>query len=203
MKIKLNEDKSSMCGIGKKVFLNFENPGPIELDPKTLDRQELGQLVMLIRMQHVLVSDVDELNSILEGLQKSAPQPATAKPTPVTAPAREVTIEDLQEQDTAALKKILAGSMASVKKDIAALPPSKIRKLLELERQGTARKGIINLATELLAKHQEAVTAKVGTEDIGTATDASKAEIGKGMRGVILDNISDIVESEVTPVTLK
>lgn len=201
MKITLNEDRASMCGIGKRVFLTFENPGPVELDPKSLSREELIQLVAMIRSERLRVEGLAELNAVLEGIQKSTPQKAAVQQAPVVV--KEVTIEEIQEHETVELKRLLESSVATVKKEIATMPPSKLRKVKKLEEEGKNRATILALTKELIAKHEKAVQVKVGTEDIGAATEASKVEIGKGMHGVILDNISDVVESDVTPVTLK
>src|SRR3972149_3506235 len=107
MKLTLNPDKTSMCGIGKLIFLTYENPGPIDLDPKTLNKQELIQLVYMIKTQKLTIDNLPELNAVLETYQKEQP-----KSQPSTIVVKETTIEEFKEQELSGLRKLITGSVA-------------------------------------------------------------------------------------------
>jgi hypothetical protein len=123
-------------------------------------------------------------------------------PPVITQPPvqKQVSIEEIQEQKIDTLKSLLTKSISSLKRELPTLSPSQLSKLLTLETQGKKRKSVLSLLTSLLEKYKQDVSAKVGTEDIVPGMD--NAELFKGMKSLDLDNISDVIESNIETVTI-
>jgi hypothetical protein len=194
MKLTLNADKHSMYSIAKLLYFNFEDPGPKEIEAKSLSQEALSQIIYAVNTGVLFIDDPKEVNDLVDELS----QDITVE-VPISS-APDIVIEQAKELQTTKLKKLLSTNVINIKKELPVLKVSDLRCLVDLEKKEKNRATIINIANSLLLKHQEAVTIKLGTESPDHSI--SKTELLKGMSGVILDNISDVVDSEDKQVTL-
>lgn len=187
MQVTLNPDKAAFCTIGATSW-TFGEPGPHDVDLTKLSVQEANQLLYNLRRGVLSADDFSELEKMLD--LAPSPQYATPREVPIKEPPK---IEDALEEDKKELKKILSGNAASVKKIAQTLRPGRLRKLLELEREGKKRKGVVSFLSELIESHTKSVTANLGIDDM-QAQDMVKVN-------ELSTQLTDIVESEVEEVT--
>lgn len=184
MKFLLNKDKSSMLMVGNTVF-TFDDPGPKEIDLDTIDHGLVKQLIYNCRRGLLACGDPEALLA-----KEITPIPRLAtdheRPIPKRVPIKPS--DEPTEEDIKPLKKLLKSSVATIKKELASLPPGRIRKLKELEMQGKWRKSLLAEMDRMIEKHTRDAKAAVGAMDVGGKVHAP------GMTGS--PNVSDIVESE-------
>lgn len=192
MKFLLNKDKSSMLVVGDTVF-TFDDPGPKEIDLDAMAPGLVKQLIYNCRRGLLACGSPDEL---LAHDSKPIPQLVTdhERPIPQRQPIQPIP-EDAAEEDLKSLKKMLKSKIPSIRKELATLPPGRVRKLKELEQAGKNRKRLIADIDKILAKHKETTKAAVGSADVGGKIHAPGASTGS-------PNVSDIVESEVEEVSV-
>lgn len=188
MKFLLNKDKSSMLVIGNTVF-TFDDPGPKEIDLDTVGGGLVKQIIYNCRRGLLACEDPQAL---LAKDAVPAPKLATEHERPIAKRIPIKPSDEPTEEDLKPLKKLLKSNVATIKKELAALPPGRIRKLKELETKGKWRKSLIAEMDRMIAKHIKDAKAAVGAMDVGGKVHAPGTEGSP--------NVSDIVESEVEEV---
>lgn len=189
----LNKDEHGMCFIGSHMF-NFDNPGPIQLDVNQLSTQELNQFVYNYRQGILFVENADELLQKAKNLPAASNKFVTAKERPVQ---QKTEPRDIIEQEELTFRKLLRGKIGDIKDTVAVMSPAKVRKLVELEKETKNRKKLLGYLQGILDEHTLAVTKKVGTEDA-----AMFAPADLGLESRYLENVSKVVESDITEVVL-
>lgn len=187
MNVTLDPDKSAFCTIGKLAW-TFGEPGPHSVDVSKLSEAEARQLLYNIKRGVLKTDDSSELEQLLD----VAPRPnyTTPNEVPLRKPPK---IEDALEEDVKELKKILASTVATIKKESQKLRPGRLRKLLALEEEGKARKSVLSFLSELVASHTQSVTSAIGSIDLISQDRLKINELST--------QLTDIVESEVEEVT--
>jgi hypothetical protein len=206
MFVSLNESKGSFCSIGE-VHFSFVDPGPKELDLGLMDRDELNQLLYNIRKGTLKTKDkkdIKELVNLTRGLPASSNQFVTPSEAPLKDDVPpEISLDPIQEkreEEEKELKKILRGKVEQIKVSAQELDARQLRRMVEFEFSGKKRQSVIKFLEQLISIHQQSVQAQVGK----TPLEASKnqGELVKNLSRVDLDNISEVVESDVEQVVL-
>lgn len=191
MQIELaDRDKVDMLFIGNLHF-TFENPGPFDIELDKFSAAEKNAIIYNVRRGILKVDDLESLKQATIGSPGASPTFSTATEAPIPSDVP-IDLDGYLKIQLKNLKNFLKGGVTTVKKEAVRLPPEELRKLLELETQGQSRKTLVSFLEELLDKHQQMVIARVGTEDLVSMIPG----IGN------LDNITDVVESEVEEVRL-
>lgn len=184
MKIELNTEKSSFCIIGSYSFTFGQTE--YDVDPETLSPDLRKQFIYNLRRGVLLTKEAGALERLLEDeVQIEAPATPAQQPQvlqPILSDSQRI------EEDLKQLRKTLAGNIASVKAEAVNFRVARLRKLLELEKEGKARKSLISFLSELLDQHSSSVLSAVGSEDIGDSHQVDPQATST--------QITDIVESE-------
>lgn len=192
--VKLNTDEHGMCFIGKYVF-NFSNEGPVNIDVKQLTPDELNKFIYNYRRGVLFIDNVAELLKSAPNAPASSNHFATGKENPVQ---RYTDPHSLIEEEELALKKLLRSKIGDIKDTVAVMSPAKVKKLVELEKATKNRKKLLNYLENILLQHQQSVTKRVGTKD----AQPIYADVNLMIDRQYLDNISNVVESEVEQMVL-
>jgi hypothetical protein len=188
MQVTLNTEETILCTIGSYSFTLGE-PGPLSVDVSLLNETEAKQFWYNIQRKILQVDDMSELKEKLDATpQRQNIQMAHPKP-----PVPKKSFEDLIKENEKELKKLLAGNVATIKKNAQTLRTGQLRKLLSLEKEGKARKSVIKFVDELLEKYTSAITGQVGNESLEAEDMVKVSELST--------QLTDVVESEVEEVT--
>lgn len=191
MYVKLNVDKCSMIFIGP-LSLNFNDPGPIEIDLESLSDKEIRQLIYGHQCGDLFVDNLEELISVISKKQ-SEQRVEVQKQTVIQ---KKFEPRDIIEKDIALLKKLLREKIEDIKDAVAVMSPSKIKKLLELERVSKNRKSLITYLEDIYTEHVMSVKKNVGTKD-----NPVYATPDLGLAKQYLENISSIKETDTEIVS--
>jgi hypothetical protein len=180
MKLTLNSDKVPFCAIGTLYWTSVA-PGPIEVNLKTLDKKEVQQIRYNLNRDVLLTDDRSELdpydNMVVNNQAASIPSPPTMK------------LQDALEIDRQELRRALEGRVPSVKKFAQELRPGRLRRLVDLEREGKNRKNLLEFLNMLLTNHTETVKNFLQHgEDLEPQDRIRLAQLST--------QLSDIIESE-------
>jgi hypothetical protein len=186
MKITLN-DKYPFFNIGKVIFLNFENPS-IDIDVSILSDGDKKILLNSVQRQVVSVDKMDLL------LDTPAQQSKVIEPKVELPVLKDVLLEDDNEKE---LKSFLAGSVNTVKKNLASLSISKLKKIHSLESNGKKRAQILSAIKVYLDKHTDEVKQNV-SKVITMANDRGNYE----NLNINSDHVSEIEETDEIVVTV-
>jgi len=201
MLIKLNEEKTSILAIGGHHF-TFADPGPVDIDIENMTKRELNQLVYNLRRQ--MLTTTEDMTRLLE-LTKQLPASSKSFQTPEEQPMKiaEGVLDPhgRLEEDTKELKKILRGTTEQVLAASVDLSPARVRKLLDIELHQKKRAAVISHLERMVQTHTNRVSQTVGTEQ-PAKTQKDLVKKGLSATGINLDNIGDVVESEVGQITL-
>lgn len=163
MIFELEIDKTPFCSIGPYMF-NYDEPKhdiPVDEIDETLKKQFLYNF-----RKGILKSSAPDVVSRLADVSIVSQDPALT----VAVPIREIDVtnsmEDLIDENRKALKKILLGTIPSVKKEAATMRLGNLRKLTELEKEGRNRKKLISFFIQRLEVHTAQVNDSKGTEDL-------------------------------------
>lgn len=190
MKIELNQEKNVMFSLPGKLLLTGDKPVQ-DIDISSLTDKEKIALVFNHQRGVVKVEDVATI-------QKSI-TPKQEKPKVQLAPITKGQLFQAKvEEERRELSSLLSKPLNTLKKELPLLSPGKLSKLRGLELTGKNRSSILSVIDSLLEKHEKSVTSKVGKVSASTSVD--NKELYKGMDSLQLDNITDVVESEVTTV---
>lgn len=190
MLVKLNEEKAPFCQIGS-YYLTFGEPGPHDIDVDSLTEEQKKQLAYNVK-RGVLETDED-VNDLLDTpVQYSTPE---ERPIQKVQPIQAKTPDEIIADDIKELRALLRRKIPEVKKVAQDMRPARLKRLLELERETKARKGIMIFLNDLLALHESTVAARVGQDDVG-----GKHQIDLH---AVSTQVSDIVESEEEEVTIE
>ncbi len=191
MQITLNLDRGSFCFIGQHAF-TYGEPGPKEIDIETLSDEERKQLLYNIKRGTLIIDDDSVLSQLAESNAAAISQESPRiQQRPVQV--QDLSPEEAIEKDLEELKTLLKDEVATVKKEATSLRPARARKLLELERDGKARKSVVSFLEKLIDSHASIVTAKF----------AEELEIEDRVKTSQLSTqLTDIVESEEEQVTI-
>lgn len=183
-------DEVDMLFIGNLHF-TFENPGPFEIREQDLTPAEANAIIYNVRRGVLKVDDYEALKKLVPDAPFASEQYCTPEEAPIPS-SQPIDLDGYLKKQLADLKNFLKGKITEVKKNAVNLPPEEVRKLLELEKEGKSRKKLTSFLQELLDKHQETVANRVGDEDLA----AMMPSVGN------LDNVTDVVESEIIEVDL-
>lgn len=181
MKVELDVNKSPFISIGPYNF-NYGQPlHDIVVDdlPEELKKQFLYNL----RRGTLKTTDREELKKLVD-----VPSPMPSNIIPIKNIDVSKSMEETIEDNLKMLKKILSGTIASVKKEAATLRISNLRRLYELELQGKHRKTLVSFFQELMDQHTQQVMTAKGTEDM-QPVDRLQLE-------TLSTQITDVVESD-------
>ena len=207
MQVRLNETRASMVQIDTH-FLTFRNPGPVDIDLDKLDKSRLNQLLYNIRKGVIVKPPEDEMHKLL-ALTNQLPAASNRFVTPEENKlnnedsSRLMTLSRMAEEEDK-LKKVLKGNIDTVKKEVGTMSLSQVRKVLDIEVHTRNRPSLVKWLDTLVQSHTNQVTrdlyAKPSNDQVKNQSDLVKKGLGNGI--VDLDNIGDIVESDVEQVTL-
>lgn len=189
-----DKEKVGWIMIGKNIF-TFDDPGPKEIDLKTTPLSERNQLLYNCRRGILACGDPDLLLKSCQDVWSASKGFATPNEVPAK-PQKRLEIDEVLEKDNQTLKDILTGSVATIKRKAADLPPAKIRKLVEFEIVGKNRKGVKTLCNEILTTHANEVMEAVFGEDVGDTI--TPTGVGQTTSPIV----SDIVESDLEQLVL-
>lgn len=195
-----NRDKVGWIMIGNTAF-TYDEPGPKDVDITKLTSVERNQFLYNCRRGVLACSDPEGLVNACQDVWASSQRFTTPNERPIineqpVETPKEMKLSEMISKKEQELKKLLKGSVSSIKKTIVTLRTAQIRKLLEFEQEGKNRKAVKNLCNELLMKHADEVSKRVTGEDINGTINA----IGVGQIGG--PNVSDIVESDIEYIVL-
>jgi len=205
MQVTLNAERQSFCFIGS-YMLSFSEPGPIDVNVKSLTDQEVEQFLFNHRQGYISIDDPKEL--LQRAPKKVAPKPIikTEETKPLPTIQNDKPIPDTSRQEVIELRKILSMKIPFIKEHATKMTIGKVKRLLEVERDFRNRKGVVGFLEEIINKHTLSVTnsAIMKRGDIGTAQDKSShnAVHGKNAIRQYLTNIGEIVESDETTITV-
>lgn len=189
-----NKDRVPMIMIGNYIFTYDEPEHELHLDE--LNSSELNQLAYNWRRGVFNVDNPEELLKLLQKPEEASKKPVVAK--------KSTSIADYSDEEEQALKSLLNKRVPSIKKEAKGLSPSKLRKLLSLESNSSKpRKSLVEFLDSLVALHKQHVADKVGSDDLQLNKMDYSGLLKQGMdMRLDLDNISDVVESDVEQVVL-
>jgi len=197
-----DKDRCGMVFIGSLV-LNYDEPGPIDVDLGKFTQEQKRQLLYNWRRAAIQVDNPDRLWEVCgQGAAAKSYSVPAEKPLQSQEVAKSISKEmtpvDAHAQEGEKLKRVLKDHWATVKKNIVGMRPAQLRKLQELEKEGKGRKSILNVIEELLADHELSVAVKVGSVDVGNIDEAYAAdpEVQRSTQ------VSNVVESDVDTITL-
>ena len=198
MRFELNIEKSPFCTVGPYSFTFGQEEHEIDVDqlPDPLKRQ----LLYNINRGVLLSNDENGLAALAGAMQPVTPVPQEQVPIQYqkVAEAVRVPVKDPIQEDLKPLRALLRKTVATVKKESASYSVGKLRKLLELEKDGKNRKSVISFLKEYLEKHELSVVARVGPPD---DDDSYKTLDRLSIDPRRSTQVSDIVESEEEQVT--
>jgi hypothetical protein len=183
MKVSLNEEKSPFCTIGGYSFTFGTPEHDIDID-QLLDAQKKQLLYNIARG----TLQTDEPYKDILGHTKFTPLvPAEVKPIQATDVAD--SMDDILERQIKLMKRILTGTIPSVKKEAASMRLGNLRRLMELEQKSKNRKKLISFFEKRLASHTEEVKLFKGSEELEDSEDKVKTD-------QLSTQLTDIVESD-------
>ena len=190
-----NREQISMLYFGKELGFTYDDPGPKDVDIDSLSKDLKNQLLYNCRKGALTCSDLTTLQKACEGLP-AASQKFTL---PAEKPVTEVkSVMDLMaekaEADKTELRSLLKEKIGVIRARTATLPLPHLKILLSLEKDWKARKAVVALLEELVAKHTKSVVELLGPEDVGMKVFNPSANK--------LDDGQVVEESEVEQVSL-
>jgi hypothetical protein len=189
MKIELNTDKQSFCTIGTYSFTWGQTTHDVDIDALT---PELRKQFLYNLKRGVLTSE----GKAIEELSEAEAQPASVE-IPVKVPrAPQPIMSDTErlKEDLKSLRSLLNLNISSIKAEAINFRVARLRKLLELERTGKNRKGLVAFLDDILEDHNSTVLEVIGDNDV----------IGQHSEDPIAAStqVTDIVESDEEELTL-
>ena len=185
MKVTLDVDKTPFCTIGPYNF-TYDEP---EHDVSVVGLPEdlAKQLLYNVRRGTLRTDDMEALKHLAD-VPVATPSLMPAAAIPIRTEDVTDNMESTIDKNRKALKKVLTGTIPSVKKESAEFRLGSIRKLLELEKEGKNRKKLIAFFEARMTAHTQEVTDAKGGEDL-EATDAIQSAL-------LSTQLTDIVVSE-------
>ncbi len=220
-------DKTPMWSLpGTKLFLSFEEPGPIDVDINQLTLDQKKILAQEISRGALVAKGVDDLHNALSGANANDPVYKGGKGTLAksyskirvvrdeeegyvvkmttkeqsVAPVEVISIDPLEERK-GVLIQFLNKHVATVKKELPGRSLTELRMLREIESQDKKRGSVIKLIDALISKAQAEVFNSIQRSyDPNAKLPAIK---DPELSNAYLDNVSSIVDSDYTDVTIK
>lgn len=189
MDVSLDPDKGSFCTVGPHFF-TFGEPGPLKVNIGQLSKEELAQLMYNLKRGVLVADDKKELDLLVQP-NYSTPQEVPIQEATVLPPVG----EDAIEEDLKVLRELLSGNVNTVMRTAGDFRPARLRKLLELEEGGKARKGLISFLKSFVDSHVDSVRKAIGSKDLEPI---DVLELRK-----LSTQLTDIVESEQEIVLLE
>ncbi len=163
MKFELDIDKTPFCTIGPYNFNYDEQKHDVDVDALEIEFKK--QFLYNLR-RGVLRTDapdaVTKLADVPVGTQSYMP----AAVVPITEADVTDSMENIIDKNLKVLKKILLGTIPSVKKEAATMRLGNLRKLVELEQEGKNRKKLITFFEQRLEAHTSEVVQAKGSDDL-------------------------------------
>ncbi len=183
MKVELNIDKSPFRTIGPYHFTYDEISH--DIDVATLDEETRKQLLYNLRMGVVKTEDREEMIQLADiPTQTSDLIPAVS--VPILEADVTKNMESIIAKNRRILKKILLGTIPSVKKEAATMRLGNVRKLMELETEGKNRKKLISFFESRLEAHTTEVAEAKGSEDLDANDMVKAAELSTQLTDVVV-----------------
>lgn len=198
MKIALDPDKSPFYSVGSSFFLSVADPGPIEIDLEDFPEQEKNQIVYGLKTGVLLTEDEVKVETTY-----STPQEAPVKEVPVP---EDITLDQQLSAMKQEAKKVLSGKVATVKRRLGDIQNiHQLKTLFSVEKEGSSRKGVLKALQQLLDTQVSNIQENINKENVKVNEEqVKKTELIRGLKGLVnLDNITDVVESEVEQITIK
>lgn len=200
MKVLLNKEKHGMLFIEGLDPLTYDDPGPVDIDVKSLTPRQFQQLSYNLLRGAIAVDKPEELGHYARERFKQPVEEGKVQQPTAPAPKKEITeVIEEQEED---LKSLLTKNISSIKKNVPVLTPGQTKKLLELEKAGKNRKSLVQFLEEASKAFEDAVANKFGEGGIDLEAHAGLVKGGLGL-GKYSQNVTDVVDSDVEEVTIK
>lgn len=218
-------DKTPMWSVpGTKLFLSFENPGPISIDVEALTPDQKKIIAYDLSRQVLVGKETDALftqgptgtiahvNGTLAAKsyakvikifhEPEEGQFISVQVQPKVAPAQiqEAMKQDLMEDRKTVLSEFLDQHVATVKKDLPGKSLSELRILKDIELQKKKRPSVISLIDALVSKAQSEVFAAIQKSQV---TQSPKPITPTDLPAKYLENVTGVVESDHRDVTIK
>lgn len=189
--------------VGTDIFLSFENPGPITIDPKKLTPDQVTTIRNAAN-QHIIVAkgleSLSEAPSLNKSLGKSyatissdiykVPSPiVTAEVTSLHHTVTKTIDDPIEHLDSKRkeLKTMLKKPMYTVKKNLMNMGISELKLAFELETSDKARASVLTMINDMITKFNREVSAHI-------AKNESKHELPKEKS--LSPQLTDIIEED-------
>lgn len=191
---------------GTKIYINFDNPST-EIDETKLTEAQKRTIAVDVQRGVLECSVPIKLEALLQPTESTkAVTPQVPQSSKIQNKPTLETIEETRNQRIEEIKSCLTMKLTDLKKLIKSKSISELRILLDEERADKNRKTIIQTIELAISKHQAQVFNEVAKELGGINPVTTKLTI-KDFDGIrdtqYLDNISDVIESEITEVRIK
>ncbi len=185
LEISLNKNQIMWFLPNGKCHLTLENPGPVEVDFESLDKESQKLIIIAGRNKVITLSKED---SALVEIFNGNIIPEFVKPVPqVTKTIIEAIVEKRSEEEIK-LRAILNKSTHTIKKEVCLLEdPRLLQSLLDLEKSNLNRKKVLEIIIECQESFHTNVVSSIKEE---ADPDAK----------IVVDPITDnlkVVDSEV------
>lgn len=196
---------------GTDVFLSFESPGPVNIDPVGLTEINKRAIITGAKLGQVKVTGLEQIlpppapipvldEPTLPMAKSYAPQPLVeVSPTNFSTETVNKFVKIREEKKSIDLKGLLSKSLSSIKKE---LPPRNKQELLllrELEQKGKNRKTVVKLINDLLEKITNEVSASIAASE----GKGPKIMAPVDLPAKFLPNLGEVVESQGETITIK
>ncbi len=206
---------------GTRLFLSFEEPGPIDVDLQGLTLDQKKIIAQDISRSVLAAKGVEELHAIIAGSNTNDPiykggKGSTAKSYSKIKLVRdeeegyavavkeevqipqEIMLDPIEERQ-AVLKVFLDKHVATVKKEIPGRSLAELRILRDLESNGKNRASVLVLINTLISKAQSEVFNSIQKSFNPMETKVTPQDLPRQY----LDNVTSVVESESEDITIK
>ena len=161
-----------------------------DVDVEQLPPEYKKQVLYNINRGVLKTRDREGLKTLAGAIQPFTPVPLEQIPIKYQEVAKRsaAPVTDPMVADLKPLRALLRQTIPTIKKEAAVYGVSRLRKLLELEKGGKKRKGIVQFLTEQLEKHELDVVSMLG--QVKETSFHQQDPFAKSTQ------VSDIVESE-------
>ncbi len=188
MQVELNIEKSPFCTIGPYSFTYGHPEHKVNTDKLTPEYKK--QLLYNLRRDILRTEDKEAMTGLIDD---PTPQgPALVAVLPVSPDDVAESMEDIVGKNTRVLKKILLGTIPSVKKEAAIMRLGNLRKLRELEEKGKNRKRLLDIFSKHLEIHTTEVMEAKGNEDLESIDMVSVSNLSTQLTNVVISEEEQI-----------
>jgi len=210
MKIKIADtDRTPFWGIPEaEIHLSSENNDFLEVDYSVLTPYQQQTLWSAMKMKTLLVEDAEsfegDFRNMLKGYLEKRQEGQISQIRQVfgvdSSPEDRKAVEAVAK--TKELKKVMEGSVSTLKRILPDYPAFDLGLALKVEQHGKNRKTVVKLISDLVTKQAQKSANRVDSPNAPTVEEFENRQIFKGADKRFLSNLSGVVESEVEEVTI-